>query len=328
LSLNDIFSFRYIVLILLILNILFSYFFNVGKSASDIYNAPFILKPIIVFVNRININIISGFLLLSNRVTSKYKFLVLIGLISLALSRASIFIFLYLFLLLLIKSKNPQKKGNPFLYTLFIVFFGVIVLLFGPALYQFRDSYRNGTPDINYNDILDSTNYFDFIFGKIIGRISNISSHVFFIENIDIIKSSVYKVDYFTYFIEYFKPIWGSFIDYKFNSYTYYFTNLFDNYAGYDYGIMYGLPAVFILSFLSSPILPFLIAILIIGTIFLIMSISKKIFGNLYREFAFILLFFPLTSGVAPELFQILIDLLILYMLKIFLLSFKSITKK
>ena len=65
LSLNEIYSFKYVVAILLIVNILFSFFFNVGKSASDIYNAPILLKPIIVFVNRININIVSGFLLLS-----------------------------------------------------------------------------------------------------------------------------------------------------------------------------------------------------------------------------------------------------------------------
>ena len=58
LSLNEIYSFKYVVAILLIVNILFSFFFNVGKSASDIYDAPILLKPVIVVVNRININIV------------------------------------------------------------------------------------------------------------------------------------------------------------------------------------------------------------------------------------------------------------------------------
>ena len=328
LSLNEIYSFKYVVAILLIVNILFSFFFNVGKSASDIYDAPILLKPFIVVVNRININIVTGFLLLSSSVTKKFKFFILIGIITLALSRASISIFLYLFLLFLIKSGNPHKKTNIFLYTIIITCSVLLILWVGPALYQFRDSYRSGNAEINYTEILESTNYFDFIFGKIIGRISNISSFVFFIENLNLMKATAYKLDYFSYFIEYFKPIWGSFIDYKFNSYTYYFTNLFDNYAGYDYGIMYGIPAVLILSYLSLPVLPFLIILLIISTVILIVLLSKKLFGNIYREFVFILLFFPITSGVAPEFFQILLDLFILYILKIFLLSHKSIKIK
>jgi hypothetical protein len=91
---------------------------------------------------------------------------------------------------------------------------------------------------------------------------------------------------------------------------------------------MYGIPAVLILSYLSLPVLPFLIILLIISTVILIVLLSKKLFGNIYREFVFILLFFPITSGVAPEFFQILLDLFILYILKIFLLSHKSIKIK
>lgn len=327
-SFNDIDSFKYVCAVLLVLNILFSFFFNVGKSATDIYSAPILLKPIIVVVNRININILAGFLLLSSRVTFKFKIFVLIGIITLALSRASISIFLYLFLLFLIKNGNSKKPNNVFLYTMIIACFGLLILWLGPALYQFRDAYRSGNTEINYSDILESTNYFDFIFGKIIGRISNISSFVFFVENINLMKSTVYKLDYFSYFIEYFKPIWGSFVDYKFNSYTYYFTNLFDVYAENDYGIMYGLPSVLILSYLSLPVLPFFIILLIIVTVILIILISKRLFGNLFREFSLILLFFPLTSGVAPEFFQILIDLFILYLLKTILLSHKPINLK
>jgi len=313
--------FKYVALFLLLLNIFFSFFFNVGKAATDIYEAPLILKPIIVLVNRLNINIIVAYLLLSDNIGKGFKFLLLLGIVILALSKASIAVFLLLFLLFLIRTKKDKKSSNSVLKSFFSLFFLSIIVIAAPIMYQFRDSYRYGEIDLNYIEILERTNYFDFIFGKVIGRISNISSYVFFIENLNIMESSVNKLDYYSFFLEFLKPIWGSFVDYRFNSYTYYLTNLFDYNAGYDYGIMYGLPIVLILSYLSLPILPIFIIVFLTSIIILTIKISKRLFGHKYKDFIFILLFFPITSGVAPEFLQITIDLLLLYLLKILLYS-------
>jgi len=307
-----------IVIGLLLINIFLSLTYKVGLYAQNqIYEVPFFIKPFIVIVNKLDMYIFSGLLLMSNRFSRTNKLIVIVLLIILSISRASIIVFLFLFLVFIANGSIKFRLKQILLICLIII----TTFEYLPKLFEYREVLRKGDSAKNI-EISDSKELNDFIKSKVIGRISSLSSIAFFYQNNSEIKKTHDQVGSLEYIIEGFRPFYGGIIRENKIGYTYYFTNFYDNTAGVDYGIMYGLPSVFLVSYFKG-LHVFLLNLMFIFTlVYSVIILSSFLFGDVYREFCFVLLFYPMMSGVPSEFGQIILYLLFISFLKILYTSY------
>lgn len=307
-----------LVIGLLVINIFLSLTYKVGLYAQNqIYEVPFYIKPFIVLVNKLDMYIFSGLFLISKGFSRLKKIIVIFLLIVLSISRASIFVFLFLFLIFI---ANGHIKFR--LKQLSLIFF-VLALTFQylPKLFEYREELRKGDSAKSI-EIFESKELNDFIKSKVIGRISSLSSVAFFYQNNHEIERTQYQVGALEYMIECFRPFYGGIYRENKIGYTYYFTNFYDDTAGVDYGIMYGLPSVLLVSYFKGIHIFFLNLIFIFFLIYCIVVLSSFLFGKIYREFSFVLLFYPMMSGVPSEFGQIILYLIFISFLKILYISY------
>ncbi len=303
-----------IVISLLLINVFLAIKYKVGRLANyEIYEVPFFIKPFIVLVNRIDAYIIAGYHIISNLFTKKNNLVVIVLLIALSFSRASVFVILFLVLIYSLYGKfNLNFKK--------IAIFSVIFLLtyqYVPILFDFRESLRNGV-DAKLINILDKTELVKFVISKLIGRVSSLSAVEYYYEHFQQIKRIKGESGSFDFIIEFFRPFYGAFYRDNIKGTTYFFTNLYDSSAGSDYGVMYALPSVFLLSFIKGIHILLINIVFIISIILIIVDLAAFLFGNVFKEFVYILLFGPIMSGVPAEFGQLLFYLLTLSLIKLF----------
>lgn len=317
-----IYLFDKLVLILLLINLYFSFVYKVGLFAQDqIYQVPIYLKPIVVFVNKFDVYLLAGILLFSRYYNKGIMILTVLFLIILSLSRGSIFVFLFLMILFIGNGLIKFSLRN----ILFILFFIFVTFEYVPKLYEFRDNLR-GKDVVNLIDGLDPSAVITVIKSKILGRISNLSSIAYFYQIRDVVARSSDTVGTFDYIIEFFRPFYGGFFVENQIGYTYYFTNLFDDKAGSSYGVMYGLPNVFLLSWFKGFHVLLLNFAFLILVIFVILRISSYLFGAYYKEFSAVILYYPIMSGVSSELGQLLLYLLVIAIFKLLLMNYTTLS--
>ncbi len=297
---------------LLLLNIFFSVKYQVGRLAADkLYQVPFMLKPFIVMINRVDIYMLSTFVLVNPAYRIFHKRIIVLLLIVWSLSKASIFVFLYLILIWVIR-RSWKLSLKPLIVIASLFLFMAFVM---PYLYELRQAQRGGN-DVQIVDTSVNEEVVDFVFGKVLGRVSNLSAIVYFQSNINDIISLASTSFYFDYIIEFFQPLWGSFYAHSYQGYTYLLTNYYDPSAASDYGIMYGLNVVFILSYYKGFLVFLLNSFFFLVILWLIIRLARNIFLEYYTEVILIALFMPLLSGVPSELGNLLINLCILFLLK------------
>jgi hypothetical protein len=307
-----------IVIGLLLVNIFLSLTYKVGLYAQNqIYEVPFFIKPFIVVVNKLDMYIFSGLLLMSNRFSRTTKLIVIVLLIILSISRASIIVFLFLFLVFIANGSVKLKLKQLLLICLTLI----MTFKYLPKLFEYREVLRKGDSAKNI-EIFDSKELNDFIKSKVIGRISSLSSIAFFYQNNGEINRTQNQVGSLEYIVEGFRPFYGGVIRENKIGYTYYFTNFYDSKAGVDYGIMYGLPSVFLVSYFKGLHVFLINLIFIFVLIYSVIILSSFLFGSAYREFCFVLLFYPMMSGVPSEFGQIILYLLFISFLKILYISY------
>lgn len=323
-SISEIIYFDKIVILLLLINIYLALVFKVGLYAqSQIYDVPFYLKPFVVFINKFDMYILSGILLISSRFSRLIKFTIVALLIFLSISKGSVFVFLFLFLVFIANGQIKFRiRQLLFLFILLTIGFNYI-----PKLFEFRDGLRNKNSTTNV-EIFDNEEFNDFVQSKILGRVSGLSSITYFYQNNDIIYKTQDLVGPFEYIVEFFRPFYGGFYVENKIGYTYYFSNLFDDTAGIDYGVMYGLPSVFMLSFFKGIHILILNITFIVFGIFLIINLSSYLFGKNFRVFSFVLLFYPMMSGVPSEFGQLLLFTLFISFLKVIYFSIIKLQKR
>jgi len=319
-SISEFIYFDKIVIALLLLNIFFSFTYKVGLYAQgQIYDVPILIKPLIVILNKLDMYVLCGLFLISTYFSTKKKLLVIILLIILSVSRASIFVFLFLILVYIANGKLEFKIKQLIISIMLMV----VMFDFLPTLFEYREVLRKGN-DAKNIEIFDNNELNKFIKSKIIGRISSLSSITYFYQNNENVKKTEFQVENFEYVIEFFRPFYGGIIKENKIGYTYYFTNSYDETAGVEYGIMYGLPSVILLSYFKGWNILFLNLMFIILAIYVIINISSYLFGRNYKEFSFVLLFYPMMSGVPSEFGQILLYLIFISFLKILYISYSK----
>jgi hypothetical protein len=312
-SIGEIKHFNTIVISLLLVNIFLALKYKVGRLAShDIYQVPFFVKPFIVIVNRIDAYVISGYLIVSNLFSKKNNVLVIALLMILSLSRASVFVFLFLILIYSLSGKLRLSIKKLVIFT----FVFLLTFQYIPMLFDYRESLRNGD-DAKLIEIFDSTELVKFVMAKLIGRVSSLSAVEFFFEHYHQMVKIQKNIGDFDFIIEFFRPFFGGIFREELKSYTYFFTNIYDPNAGSDYGVMYALPGVLLLSYIKGVPVLLMNLIFIIIIIVFIVRLASFLFGSVYREFVYILLFGPLMSGVPAEFGQLLFYLLVLSFLKL-----------
>lgn len=312
-ALGEIKYFDTAIISLLIVNIFLALKYEVGRLAShDIYQVPFFVKPFIVIVNRIDAYVISGYLIVSNLFSKKSNIIVIVLLMILSLSRASVFVFLFLILIYSLSGKLSFSLKK---LVIFVVIF-LLTFQFIPMLFDYRESLRNGD-EAKLIEIFDTTELVKFVLAKLIGRVSSLSAVEYFFEHYHQIVAVKNSIGDFDFIIEFFRPFYGGVFRDELKSYTYFFTNIYDPNAGSDYGVMYALPGVLLLSFIKGLHVLLMNVVFIIIIIVFIVRLASFLFGNIYREFVYILLFGPLMSGVPAEFGQLLFYLLVLSFLKL-----------
>jgi hypothetical protein len=312
-ALGEIKYFDTAIISLLVVNIFLALKYEVGRLAShDIYQVPFFVKPFIVIVNRIDAYVISGYLIVSNLFSKKSNIIVVVLLMILSLSRASVFVFLFLILIYSLSGKLSFSLKK---LVIFVVIF-LLTFQFIPMLFDYRESLRNGD-EAKLIQIFDTTELVKFVLAKLIGRVSSLSAVEYFFEHYHQIVAVKNSIGDFDFIIEFFRPFYGGVFRDELKSYTYFFTNIYDPNAGSDYGVMYALPGVLLLSFIKGLHVLLMNVVFIIMIIVFIVRLASFLFGNIYREFVYILLFGPLMSGVPAEFGQLLFYLLVLSFLKL-----------
>lgn len=312
-SIGEIKYFDTVVISLLVVDVFLALKYEVGRLAShDIYQVPFFVKPFIVVVNRIDAYVVSGYLIVSNLFSKKSNIIVIALLVILSLSRASVFVFLFLVLIYSLSGKlNFSLKKLAVFAVVFALTFQFI-----PLLFDYRESLRNGD-EAKLIQIFDTTELVKFVLDKLIGRVSSLSAVEYFFEHYHQIVAVKNQIGDFDFIIEFFRPFYGGVFRDELKSYTYFFTNIYDANAGSDYGVMYALPGVLLLSFIKGIHVLLLNLVFIISVIIFIVQLASFLFGSVYREFVFLLLFGPLMSGVPAEFGQLLFYLLVLAFLKL-----------
>lgn len=295
------------VILTLVLHLIVTLLFGVGKMAADDYHAPAILVPFIQILNRFSPVYFGGlFILMSDN--KKKNIVVAILIIIVCIARFSLGAFFYLSLIYYFKNYSSVTR---FLKTHFVI--TLLILIVSPIVLQFlfssRDNLR-GQENYKYSTAL-------IIPGRVIGRISSFSNSAYFLENMLSFKWAATKEmdpDYFS------KELISGILGVK------YTTDdrpariiLGDYYAKIkNIGFMVGIPGTLIMSYLYSNSTFWINLFLLLLVICLSFKTFRLIDSPFCNEYVIIFMIFPMTSGVGNEFtFTITCFLVIIMFFKI-----------
>lgn len=292
--------FLYFSLIILIISLLLTVFYGVGMMATGIYSVPSIIKPIVVVINRIEPITLSSILLLSPYIKWRAALIIASLLLLITIFRGSLMtvpillmIFFYRFL---INSNYKSNLNSTFWIFLLSSLIIVFIIYFLPQIYEIRDSMRGVSAN--------SMPIFDLIFGKLIGRMSNLSALLIFDWRFDLFKESIDQLPYFSYLIDTLKYVWGGFIKTPVMNHYDYFTSINDHYAYGFYAMQSGtIPAIGI-SIMKSPAIGIFDIMLTFICIYYVIKLTTFFLGENGKYLAMILMVFPVLSG-APNQFAL-----------------------
>jgi hypothetical protein len=292
------------VLTILVLSLVLTLTYGVGMVAQGIYSIPAPLKPIAVLINRIDPVVIAGILILSPYVKFRTALLAAGLLLLITLARGSLqyvpFTLLVCFYRFISQEKRLLKAKETSKLTIYTLFFIIAALLvnFAPKLYEFRESIR-GIENININYDL-----YEFIFGKLIGRLSNLPALLMFDGSYDLFYQRIDELQPFAYLLDCLKYFWGSFIKTPVMSHYVYYTSIRDADALGFYAMQTGVLPAMGLSWMKSPII-MVFDIAITGlSIFYTVRLSTFFLGYSGKYLAMSLLIFAVLSG-APSQFSL-----------------------
>ena len=292
------------VLIILILSLVLTVTYGVGMMAQGIYSIPAPLKPIAVLINRIDPVVIAGILILSPYVKFRTAVLAAGLLLLITLARGSLqyvpFTLLVCFYRFMSQEKRLSKAKEKSKLTIYILFFIITAILinFAPKLYEFRESIRE-IEDININ-----YEFYEFLFGKLIGRLSNLSALLMFDGSYDLFYQRIDELQPFAYLIDCLKYFWGSVIKTPVINHYDYFTSILDPNALGFYAMQTGVLPAMGLSWIKSPIIMVFDIAITVLSIFYTVRLSTFFLGYYGKYLAMSLLIFAVLSG-APNQFSL-----------------------
>ena len=315
------------LLIILVLSLVLTVTYGVGMMAQGIYTTPAPLKPFVVLVNRIDPVIIAGILILSPFVKIRTALLAAGLLIIITIFRGSLqyvpftlLVCFYRFISHQKRTLKVKKSRKLTTYTLLFIFI-VFIINFAPDLYKFRESIR-GVEAKNYD-------FYEFVFGKLIGRFSNLSALMIFEANYNLFYQRIDELQPFAYLVDCLKYFWGSFIKTPVMAHYVYFTAVLDPNAFGFYAMQTGVLPAMSLSWMKSPII-MVFDIAITGlSIFYTVRLSTFFLGYSGKYLAMSLLIFAVLSGAPSQfilpVFHLVVVMAVFSVIKYFVMPKRKI---
>jgi hypothetical protein len=288
--------------VILILSLILTLTYGVGVVGKEIYQAPILLKPFIVVINRIDPVVLAGIMILSPYTKIRTAVLAAALLLMITLYRSSLqyvfFVMILLFYKFILSNANAKKinrNNNLKVVGIFFILTALIIYI-APDLYRFRDELRGS--------VSEEMEVEKFIFGKLIGRLSNLSALLIFESRYDIFNYYIDRLHSLSYLADTFKYFWGSFTKILLISHYDYFTSIIDSNAFGFYAMQTGVLPALGLSLLKSPIVMILDVFVTLLFIFYTIRLSTYFLGVSGKYLAMSLLIFAVLSG-APSQFSL-----------------------
>ena len=288
--------------------------YDVGVLGREIYDAPELIKPIIQISNRINPFYLGVFFIVGYQGSKKTIALGILLLITLGLLRAGLGVFMYVFLALVIR--NHESLSGSFRRYFFKLALALVILpIITPQLYAIRSEMRE-SQDIN----LDMSAV-EIVIGRLVGRLSSISNTVFIYQNADQFRSDARVLDPMYFQRQTLAPLLGAGIIPENIP-----ERLLINVHGgtlFDVSFMTGVPGNLAFAWFIHPLIALTNAITMTLMAWLSFLFANKLDLPYRNEVCFMLLLYPITSGVGNEFSFIAVSMVALIVLFKFLRLFR-----
>jgi len=169
------------------------------------------------------------------------------------------------------------------------------LLYFAPELYGIRDSIRGVETQQHPAH--------EFIFGKLIGRFSNLPALLMFEGRYDLFNQRIDELQVFSYLADCLKYIWGGFIKTPVMNHYDYFTSILDPDAAGFYAMQTGVIPAMGLSMMKSPLIMIFDMLITCLSIYYTVRLSTFFLGYSGKYLAMALQVFAILSG-APNQFS------------------------
>jgi hypothetical protein len=288
--------------------------YDVGVLGRELYDAPALLKPIIQVSNRINPFYLGVFFIVGYQGSKKTIALGITLLITLGMLRAGLGVFMYVLLALMIRS-HQSLRGALRRHFIKLILVAVMLPTVASQLYALRSEMRE-TKDIN----IDLT-MVEIVTARLVGRLSSISNTAFIFQTSRQFQSDALTLDPFYFQRQTLAPLLGvEVIPEKIPE------RLLINVHGgslFDVSFMTGVPGNLAMAWFMHPVVALLNAITMILMVWLSFFFANKIDLPYRNEVCFMLLLYPLTSGVGNEFSFIAVSMVALIILFKFLRLFR-----
>jgi len=278
--------------------------YDVGVLSRGIYEAPGLLKPFIQVTNRINPFYLGCFFIVGYQGSKKVLALGIALLIALGLLRAGLGVFMYVLLALAIRNHHSLKDT---FRRHFFKLLGAILLLpmLTSSLYTLRGELREEAADVT-----PSLSAIEMVTARLVGRLSSISNTAFIFQESQQFRSDVRALDPWYFQRQIFSPLLGVSILPEVIP-----ERLLINVHGgnwFDVSFMTGVPGNLTMAWFIHPLLAVINAATMILMIWLSFYFANKLALPYRNEVCFMLLLYPLTSGVGNEFSFIAVSMLAL----------------
>lgn len=293
--------------------------YGVGVMGRELYDAPELIKTFIQISNRINPFYLGVFFIVGYQGPKKIISLGIFLLITLGLLRAGLGVFMYVFLALLIR--NHKSLRGVFRRHFFKLVLAVVLLpMVSSQLYAIRSEMRE-TQDINID-----MSAAEIVVGRLVGRLSSISDTTFIFQNGDQFRSDVRVLDPLYFQRQILAPLFGVGIVPENIP-----ERLLINVHGgnlFDVSFMTGVPGNLTMAWFIHPMIALMNAITMVLMVWLSLFFANKLDLPYRNEVCFMLLLYPLTSGVGNEFSFIAVSMVALIFLFKLLRLFRFRTYK
>lgn len=280
--------------------------YGVGVMGRELYDAPELIKPFIQITNRISPFYLGVFFIVGYQGSKKIITLGIFLLITLGLLRAGLGVFMYVFLALLIR--NHKSLRGAFRRHFFKLVLAVVLLpMVSSQLYAIRSEMRE-SQDINID--LSAA---EIVVGRLVGRLSSISDTTFIFQNSDQFRSDVRVLDPLYFQRQTLAPLFGVGIVPENIP-----ERLLINVHGgslFDVSFMTGVPGNLTMAWFINPMIALMNAITMVLMVWLSLFFANKLDLPYRNEVCFMLLLYPLTSGVGNEFSFIAVSMVALILL-------------
>lgn len=280
------------IIVHLLLSLLATLFYGVGVLGKEMYSAPAAIAPFIIVLNKIQPFYLGVLYILISPRESKNQWLVIILMIILGISRASLSPFMYIGLGLLFKYHD---KFVLFIKRKKIVIFSLLAVspFFVGALYELRNTLRGE----QQAEIVMSAA--DIITAKLIGRLSSFSNSAMILEQLDYFEANRNKLETFYFQKQVLTAFMGVGVAPAQSPEKLLIS--IDSDENLMSTFMTGPQGNIFVSFIKAPATSFMNLATMLLVIFASFFLANHLGTPWANEFTLLLLLYPMVSGVGQE---------------------------